>query len=55
MNANNKLIYLDNNATTQIDKRVLDVMMPFLTDEYANANSNHQFESVFLLEMPFCL
>ena len=43
MNANNKLIYLDNNATTQIDKRVLDVMMPYLTDEYANANSNHQF------------
>lgn len=37
------VIYLDNNATTQIDKRVLDVMMPFLTIEYANANSTHQF------------
>ena len=37
------LIYLDNNATTPIDPRVLDAMMPFLTDEFANANSTHQF------------
>lgn len=37
------LIYLDNNATTPIDKRVLNAMMPFLTDMYANANSTHQF------------
>jgi cysteine desulfurase len=38
-----QVIYLDNNATSQIDKRVLDAMMPFLTNEFANANSNHQF------------
>ena len=38
-----QLIYLDNNATTPIDKRVLEAMMPFLTDNYANANSTHQF------------
>lgn len=38
-----QVIYLDNNATTQIDKRVLDAMMPFLTHEFANANSTHQF------------
>ncbi|MCF8342477.1 MAG: cysteine desulfurase [Chitinophagaceae bacterium] len=38
-----QVIYLDNNATTQIDKRVLEVMMPFLTNEFANANSTHQF------------
>ncbi len=37
------VIYLDNNATTQIDNRVLDKMMPFLTNEFANANSTHQF------------
>lgn len=38
-----QIIYLDNNATTPIDKRVLDAMMPFLTDNFANANSTHQF------------
>jgi cysteine desulfurase len=43
MEAKKEVIYLDNNATTQIDKRVLDAMMPFLTYEFANANSTHQF------------
>lgn len=43
MPTNKEIIYLDNNATTQIDKRVLDTMMPFLTSEFANANSTHQF------------
>ena len=38
-----QIIYLDNNATTPIDKRVLEAMMPFLTDNFANANSTHQF------------
>lgn len=40
---NSPIIYLDNNATTPIDKRVLDAMMPFLTDNFANASSTHQF------------
>ncbi|MBK9793155.1 MAG: aminotransferase class V-fold PLP-dependent enzyme [Sphingobacteriales bacterium] len=49
----NQYIYLDNNATTQIDKRVLDAMMPFLTDNFANASSTHHFglevkKSVFI-------
>lgn len=43
MENNKQVIYLDNNATTPIDKRVLDAMMPFLTNEFANANSTHQF------------
>jgi cysteine desulfurase len=38
-----KVVYLDYNATTPIDQRVLDAMMPFLTHEFANANSTHLF------------
>ena len=34
-------IYLDNGASTKIDSRVLDAMMPFLKEEYGNASSNH--------------
>lgn len=37
------MIYLDNNATTRLDPRILDAMMPFLTDTYANAASTHPF------------
>lgn len=33
------LIYLDNHATTRLDPRVLEAMMPWLTDRYANAGS----------------
>ncbi len=40
---NKQVIYFDNNSTTQIDSRVLDSMMPFLTTEYGNANSTHYF------------
>jgi cysteine desulfurase len=37
------MIYLDNNATTRLDPLVLETMMPFLTDTYANAASTHPF------------
>ncbi len=37
------MIYLDNNATTRLDSRVLEAMMPFLTDNFANAASTHPF------------
>src|SRR5215475_12969496 len=37
-------IYMDNHATTPIDPRVLDTMMPFLTNKFGNAASrNHKF------------
>ena len=37
-------LYMDNHATTPLDPRVLDAMMPYLTGKFGNAASrNHQF------------
>ena len=39
----NKLIYLDNNATTKVDERVLEAMLPYFKEEYANPSSMYDF------------
>ena len=37
------MIYLDNNATTQVDKEVLQVMLSYLETEFANPSSMYDF------------
>ncbi len=38
-----KKVYLDYNATTPIDPRVLEEMMPYLSEHYGNPSSIHSF------------
>ncbi|HXD31922.1 MAG TPA: cysteine desulfurase family protein [Pyrinomonadaceae bacterium] len=36
-------VYLDHSATTPVDSRVLEAMLPYLTEKFGNASSVHYF------------
>jgi cysteine desulfurase len=38
-------VYLDNNATTRVDPRVVAAMLPFFSEQFGNASSLHAFGS----------
>jgi cysteine desulfurase len=39
-------VYFDHNATTPVDPRVLEAMLPYLRGGYGNASSRHEFGTV---------
>ena len=43
MSLNNQITYLDYNSTTPIDPMVLEAMLPFLQNNFANPSSTHHF------------
>ena len=36
-------VYLDNNATTRVDEKVVAAMLPFFTESFGNASSTHDY------------
>lgn len=41
-----RMVYADNNATTKVDERVVEEMVPFLSEYYGNPSSMHVFGGV---------
>jgi cysteine desulfurase len=39
----NRQVYLDHSATTPVDRRVAEAMLPYLTEKFGNPSSVHQF------------
>src|SRR5262245_9021576 len=44
--AQGEVIYLDNNATTQLDHAVIEEVLPFLTKHYGNPSSGYGFAAM---------
>lgn len=46
MTTNKCLIYLDNNATTKVDEKVLEAMLPYFKENYSNPSSIYSFGGI---------
>ncbi len=46
-----RIVYLDNNATTMVAPEVLDAMLPFFKDRYGNPSSMHSFGGLVAKDM----
>lgn len=46
MMTDKEIIYLDNNATTQLDPAVIEEMLPFLSTHYGNPSSGYGFAAM---------
>ncbi len=40
---NSKIVYLDNNATTKVDEKVVESMLPYFSESYGNPSSIYKF------------
>jgi len=43
MSDGNRIVYMDNNATTRVAPEVMEVMLPFFSEFYGNPSSMHSF------------